>query len=143
MYINKLAKVTGATARAIRLYEAMGLLQVARRGSYRWYNAEHQQLVMLIKEAQQLGVSLAELQVLLSSGQQMDWPALQLLLADKQQLLQQQIRQAQAGLARLAHCQQQIASCLAQQQAEHSSQCRTITNSPKASHETSANSNPA
>lgn len=143
MYINKLAKVTGATARAIRLYEALGLLQVSRRGSYRWYNAEHQQLVMLIKEAQQLGVSLAELQVLLSSEQQMDWPALQLLLADKQQLLQQQINQAQADLVRLADCQQQIASCLAQQQADHSSQCHSLANSAKPSHANSANINPA
>lgn len=63
MYLNKLAKVTGATAQAVRLYKAMGLLQVSRRGSYRWYNAEHQQLMTLIKEAQHLGVSLAELPV--------------------------------------------------------------------------------
>lgn len=113
MYISELAKRSGATPRAIRLYEELGLLHVSRRGSYRWYLREHLDFILLIKEAQQLGVLLSELQQLVRGRHQLDWPALQQLLAHKQQQLQQQMATATAELARVIACQQQIAACLA------------------------------
>jgi DNA-binding transcriptional MerR regulator len=41
MYIGELARLSGCTAKAIRLYEQMGLLSPQRRGSYRLYTAHY------------------------------------------------------------------------------------------------------
>ena len=61
MYINEASKLTGATQRAIRLYESVGLLTVSRRGKYRVYSQENIHLIKLIKEAQTLGVALSDM----------------------------------------------------------------------------------
>ncbi|WP_220469614.1 MULTISPECIES: MerR family transcriptional regulator [Pseudoalteromonas] len=49
MYLNEASKLSGATQRAIRLYESMGLLTVSRVGKYRVYNQENIYLIKLIK----------------------------------------------------------------------------------------------
>jgi DNA-binding transcriptional MerR regulator len=54
MYIGELAKLTGCTPKAIRLYEQLGLLTPQRRGSYRLYTAHHLRLVQMIRRAQVL-----------------------------------------------------------------------------------------
>jgi len=120
--IGELAKLTGATPRAIRLYETLKLLQVNRRGKYRLYDTSHVEFVQLIKEAQSLGVSLAELQAVKFGVQDLDWVALNQLLIQKQTALALKIVQQQAELERIKHYQQLIASCVAkgQQQCERS-----------------------
>ena len=61
MYIGELAKRAGATPKAIRLYESLGLLgRVVRRGAYRVYNDQHVNQVRLIKQAQTMGFKLAD-----------------------------------------------------------------------------------
>ena len=61
MYIGELAKRAGATPKAIRLYEAMGLLgRVTRMGAYRIYTEQHVTQVRLIKQAQAMGFKLAD-----------------------------------------------------------------------------------
>ncbi len=116
MYIGALAAATGSTPRAIRLYEAMQLLQVRRQGQYRIYDQSHIEFVQLIKQAQSLGVQLSELQQLRRPNNQLDWPALHQLLAKKYQALVQQINQQQAELQRIAYYQQLIADCVAAEQ---------------------------
>ena len=62
MRIGELARRTGATPKALRLYEARGLLgAVARTGSYRHYGDADVARVQLIRQAQALGFRLAEL----------------------------------------------------------------------------------
>lgn len=62
MYIGKLAKLSGATPKAIRLYESIGLIPApTRQGRYRVYSAKDVSLVHLIRRAQAVGFSLAEL----------------------------------------------------------------------------------
>lgn len=124
MLIGELSKLTGATPRAIRLYETLNLLQVKRRGKYRIYQQSHVEFVQLIKEAQSLGVLLAELQQLKRGQQDLDWLALNQLLAEKQTALARQIVQQQAELERIKHYQQLIAACVAkgQNQCEPSAQ---------------------
>ena len=62
MYIGKLATLTGATPKAIRHYEKLGLLPVAKRqGKYRIYEDIDIQAVKMIRLAQSVGFSLAEL----------------------------------------------------------------------------------
>lgn len=66
MYIGALAKLTGATPKAIRLYETMGLIPVAsRQGKYRVYTDKDVALVHMIRRAQAVGFNLAELKELL------------------------------------------------------------------------------
>ena len=62
MRIGELAQRTGTTPKAIRLYEARGLLgTVARAGSYRHYGEADVARVLLIRQAQALGFRLSEL----------------------------------------------------------------------------------
>lgn len=62
MYIGELAALTGATPKAIRHYEKLGLLPVAKRkGNYRIYEAIDVQSVKMIRLAQAVGFSLSEL----------------------------------------------------------------------------------
>lgn len=62
MYIGELAALTGATPKAIRHYEKLGLLPVAKRkGNYRIYEEIDVQSVKMIRLAQAVGFSLSEL----------------------------------------------------------------------------------
>ncbi|TFY93873.1 MerR family transcriptional regulator [Pseudomonas nabeulensis] len=66
MYIGKAAQLSGTTIKAIRHYEAIGLLPAPQRqGQYRIYSAQSVELLMFIKCAQQLGFKLKELQNIL------------------------------------------------------------------------------
>lgn len=113
MFIGELSKLTGATPRAIRLYETLKLLQVNRHGKYRVYDQSHVEFVQLIKEAQSLGVSLTEMQQLKRGAQDLDWVALNQLLVQKQAAVTLQIIQQQAELQRIKHYQHLIAACVA------------------------------
>jgi DNA-binding transcriptional MerR regulator len=65
MYIGKLAESTGATRKAIRLYESLGLIPIpVRQGTYRVYSDKDVVLVNMIRRAQTLGFNLAELKEL-------------------------------------------------------------------------------
>lgn len=62
MYIGELASLTGTTPKAIRHYEKLGLLPVAKRkGNYRIYEEIDVQSVKMIRLAQAVGFSLSEL----------------------------------------------------------------------------------
>ncbi len=68
LYIGKVAEITGASRKAIRHYEALGLLPRApRRGQYRVYSERDVFLVHMIKHAQSFGFSLAELKGLVAA----------------------------------------------------------------------------
>lgn len=67
MYIGKLAKLSGATPKAIRLYESIGLIPVpSREGKYRVYSDKDVALVHMIRRAQTVGFNLAELKELVA-----------------------------------------------------------------------------
>ena len=65
MYIGKVSELTGATPKAIRHYEAIGLIPPPKRlGKYRHYSEKDVRLISMIKHAQkygfqQISVSLA------------------------------------------------------------------------------------
>ena len=66
MYIGKAAQLSGTTIKAIRHYEAIGLLPAPQRqGQYRIYSEQSVELLMVIKCAPQLGCKLKELQNIL------------------------------------------------------------------------------
>lgn len=79
--IGELARRTGASPKALRLYEAMGLLPTPRRqGSYRIYERSHEDAVRLIRQAQSVGFKLQELQLLVLGSEPGARPELDRLL---------------------------------------------------------------
>ena len=67
MFIGKLAQLTGATPKAIRLYESIGLIPApSRQGKYRVYSDKDVVLIHMIRRAQAVGFNLAELKELVA-----------------------------------------------------------------------------
>jgi DNA-binding transcriptional MerR regulator len=65
-YIGKVAELTGATRKAIRHYESLGLIPTPeRKGKYRVYSEQDLFLIHLIKQGQAIGFTLKELKALL------------------------------------------------------------------------------
>jgi DNA-binding transcriptional MerR regulator len=101
MRIQQIATLTGASQKAVRLYEALGLLgPVPRRGAYRFYSADHVALVAMVRRAQAFGFTLAELRAAQRGGQ-IDWAAVLQLVQDKRRALA-------AERARLARMDQEL-----------------------------------
>lgn len=104
MYIGKAAQLSGTTIKAIRHYEAIGLLPAPERaGRYRVYSAQSVELLRLIKCAQQLGFKLKELQGILHEheGDALSWERADQAIASKKRELAGQVaglQQMQAGL---------------------------------------------
>jgi DNA-binding transcriptional MerR regulator len=73
--IGDAVRLTGASAKAIRTFEAIGLLpQVMRKGTYRTYGSEDLAAILLIRRAQRLGFTLVDLREL-GQGQQGSAPS--------------------------------------------------------------------
>ena len=67
LYIGKVAEITGASRKAIRHYESLGLIPAPkRRGKYRVYSDQDVVLVHMIKRAQSVGFNLNELKELIA-----------------------------------------------------------------------------
>lgn len=76
-HIKQTAELSGASRKAIYLYEQMGLLNNVGRDSndYRLYDDHHVVVIQLIKRAQELGFRLAEMAPLVQvKGTQMPFP---------------------------------------------------------------------
>ncbi|OBV39737.1 MerR family transcriptional regulator [Janthinobacterium psychrotolerans] len=112
MYIGELARLTGATPKALRHYETLGLLKGVRRaGVYRRYTQQDLAQVTLIRQAQSLGFRLAELLPILA-GDDTDWAALRRHVADKRAQLHQEIARLQRLDAQLQSIDTEIIDCL-------------------------------
>ena len=70
MQIGDLAREAGKTARAIHLYEELGLLTPAARskGRFRLYGAESLIRIRWIGKLQEMGFSLGDIQILVREG---------------------------------------------------------------------------
>jgi DNA-binding transcriptional MerR regulator len=105
MFIGKAAQLSGTTIKAIRHYEAIGLLPTPQReGRYRVYSTQSVERLMVIKCAQQLGFKLKELQAILQGhlGDALPWERASQAIARKQEELARQmaaLQKMQAGLA--------------------------------------------
>lgn len=81
MRISDVSRRTGASAKAIRLYEARGLLPpVPRLNRYRDYSEQDVAWVQLIRQAVGLGIGLSALSRLQRADGPLDWPAVLALL---------------------------------------------------------------
>ena len=84
MRISEVSRLTGASAKAIRLYEARGLLPpVPRLNRYRDYSEQDVAWVQLIRQALGLGITLAAISRLQGRDGRLDWPAVLALLEEQ------------------------------------------------------------
>lgn len=112
MRIGDVARLTGASVKAIRLYEAKGLLpHVPREGSYRRYEQCHLEQVVLIRQAQGLGFRLSELAVVPVMKDGFDWQQLRALLEQKRASVQQALKALQQQDQALKSVINELDSC--------------------------------
>lgn len=112
--IGQASRHSGVSAKAIRHYESLGLMPaVPRRGSYRLYQSEHIDAIRLIRKAQSLGFTLAELRQLGTVDCTPDWPRFVQALSHKRESLANEIKRLQALDAELAALQATLPGLIA------------------------------
>lgn len=115
MYIGEASKRTGVTIKAIRHYEAIGLLpSPSRSGQYRVYSEEDLVLIGLIRQARTLGFKLSELKPLREDNNVLPtWRHILTLIDEKQAKMSAEISRLQHQRERLRQYHQDIEHCLA------------------------------
>ncbi len=114
MLIGQLAELTGASPKAIRNYEALGLIgPVQRVGGYRYYSEADAYRVGLIRRAQWVGFTLAELKAMLLANGEIAWPVVLGLMAQKREQLAQAMAELQRQQAELHALHQELTVCCA------------------------------
>ena len=115
MYIGEVSAQTGASVKAIRLYESLGLLaKVQRQGRYRVYSDQHLTLVRLIMQAKDLGFTLGEMRQFVERDPSLGpWSCILLMINNKQQQVEQQLLKLQQQHQALIDAVSTIQHCLA------------------------------
>ncbi|WP_418642323.1 MerR family transcriptional regulator [Vibrio chaetopteri] len=113
MYIGKVSTLTGASERAIRLYEEMGLLKVDRQGKYRAYTQQDVEFIQLIKQAQALGVQLSELVELKDGNHDLDWQQVGKWMERKIALIDEEIQALENQKGQIKQYKKNIDDCYA------------------------------
>jgi MerR family copper efflux transcriptional regulator len=110
MYIGEAAKKTGLSIKAIRFYEEKGLIvRPARIGRYRVYKEIDIELLILIKEAKDLGITLSQLKgIIVYHNGKVDWAIIKSFLAEVRAQLILQIDDLKKKIASLDQCYEQI-----------------------------------
>jgi MerR family transcriptional regulator, copper efflux regulator len=110
--IGDLAKESGKTVRALRLYEEMGLLSPGMRsaGGFRLYGADAIARVHWIAKLQELGFTLPHIQELVGAtfGERVPRDA----MARVRTLFHDKLKDVELQVARLAQLQKELASSL-------------------------------
>lgn len=106
--IGELASRGGVRVSALRFYDAIGLLPADRRvGGQRYYHPRALRRLVLIRAAQEAGLHLAEIRVLLD--QRGDQP----VQAQWRALAERRLPELDETIARLQALRQVVADCLA------------------------------
>lgn len=115
--IGDLAKATGKTQRALRLYEEMGLLVPSERtnGGFRVYGGDAIERVSWIGKLQELGFTLHQIQELVPSDGALPkdvMKRIRTIFADKQAEVAQQITRLQQLQREMASSLQYLETCI-------------------------------
>lgn len=120
MYIGQAAKLAGTTPKAIRHYEAIGLMAPPKRlGTYRYYSDQDIQVIRLIKCAQTYGFKLSEIESIINKRSHNRFPQTEFIEAirNKRQQIKSEIHrlaELDKGLATLSdQIKNQKCSCQA------------------------------
>ncbi len=110
MYIGEVSKKTGLSIKAIRFYENIGLIREADRvGRYRVYNETDIEILILIKEAKALGVTLSQLKGIVTySDGKVDWAKIKTFLSEIRAQLVTQVEEINNKIISLDECYHQI-----------------------------------
>lgn len=110
MYIGEVAEKTGLTVKAIRFYEEKGLIPKPKRlGRYRVFSQSDIELLILIKEAKSLGISLSELQqVIQYQDGKVNWPAIKRFLQSVKIQIKNDIEDLKRKIKLIDTCMEQI-----------------------------------
>ena len=109
MQIGVLAQKSGISRDAIRFYEKMGLIQSHRQDNgYRHYGRMEQELIGFIKLAQDMGLSLAEIQGILPMVRGAGVPTEQVV-----QFVTERVAQIDARMASLQALKDRLTGLLA------------------------------
>lgn len=110
MYIGEISRKTGLSIKAIRFYEEKGLIrQPERVGRYRVYKETDIELLVLIKEAKELGVTLSQLKgVVTYSNGKVDWGNIKTFLYEIREQLVNQMEDIKNKIDSLDKCYGQI-----------------------------------
>jgi DNA-binding transcriptional MerR regulator len=110
MYIGEASKQAGLSIKAIRFYEEKGLIrQPERKGRYRVYNETDIELLILIKEAKELGITLSKLKgVIVYNNGKVDWGNIKIFLAEIRAQLVSKIEDMNKKINSLDKCYNQI-----------------------------------
>jgi DNA-binding transcriptional MerR regulator len=116
--ITELAQEFDVTARAIRFYEDMGLLEPARAGRNRVYTQRDRTRLKLTLRGKRLGLSLSEIRQLVTMYESPSDTAPQLeaflqVLSDHRRQLEQQREDIEVTLAEIDQHEQRCRSLLA------------------------------
>lgn len=112
MNISAVSRLTGASPKAIRHYELIGLIPpVQRQGTYRRYSPQDVNRIRLIRTAQALGFRLAELKALTTGGSLPSWGGILALVEQKQQSIQHDIRRLEQLRDQLGSLREQLQGC--------------------------------
>jgi DNA-binding transcriptional MerR regulator len=132
--IGELARRTGTTPKAIRLYESLGLLgRVQRSGAYRIYSQKNYRQVQMIRRAQALGFSLSELGLVLHPGQgEPDWGVLLEQLDIKREATRREIERLKQLEAQVEQIAVGIRGCLAERAHRDFAQCNPLSSTAPA-----------
>ncbi len=116
MRIGELAKQSGVSVKAVRVYERLGLLPApARRGRYRDYEPSVVHRVVIIRSARDLGIRLAEMKALsphFSLTSARFWQAARALLDKKRAEFAEEQRRLDDRRAALAAMSSHVEACL-------------------------------
>ncbi len=110
MYIGEISKKTGLSIKAIRFYEEKGLIRRPERiGRYRVYKESDIELLILIKEAKELGATLSQLKELITYNDgKVDWANIKIFLREIRGQLVSQVDDIKKKIDSLDKCHDQI-----------------------------------
>ncbi|MCF6263417.1 MAG: MerR family transcriptional regulator [Xanthomonadales bacterium] len=110
MYIGEASKKTNLSIKAIRFYEKKKLIKEPRRvGKYRFYDDSDIELLILIKEATQLGITLAKLEgVIAYKNGKVDWIKIKTFLNEVKADLLHQIDSLKLKVIKIDQCCSQM-----------------------------------
>jgi len=114
MYIGEVAKKTGLSIKAIRLYEDRGLIRPPpRKGRYRVYSEAQVDVLNLIKEAKLLGTTLSQIKgaIVYNRHGEVDWAQIEIFLADIKLQLLRKIEDLNSKVKSVDKCLMELGSC--------------------------------
>jgi MerR family copper efflux transcriptional regulator len=115
IFIGEASKLSGASVKAIRHYEKLGLIaNLERSGIYRTFLTQDVDTIRLIKEAQKIGFKLSELKEVFDLNDSSPWIQIEKLIRLKESQVKLEIASLKEKQVRLNKYSKLISDCLSE-----------------------------